>query len=216
MKFLLIPIFIFFNFNLFAQLHFQFCWGTEPIVNSKKYVLNEKDSISFSELKLYLSNFIIKSKDVALEINEIDLIENDNEESKIILDSIQVTNFNTLIFTFGLDSSTNTSGILTEDLDPVNGMYWAWNSGYIHLRMIGNSSIINTSKELFQYHLGGYRNPNQTNFPVSVSIKGNILKFDLKPIFTNHIQLDKKNNLMIPGKEAHEISKFAASLFSTE
>jgi hypothetical protein len=94
MKFLLIPLFLFFNFNLFAQLHFQFCWGTEPVVNSKKYVLNEKDSISFSELKLYLSNFILKSKDVTLEINEIDLIENDNEESKIILDFCGRTSIN--------------------------------------------------------------------------------------------------------------------------
>lgn len=216
MKFLLIPIFIFFNFKLFAQLHFQFCWGTEPIVNSKKYDLNEKDSISFSELKLYLSNFILKSKNRTIEINEIALIDNDNEESKIILDTIQISDFNTLIFTFGLDSNTNTSGILTEDLDPVNGMYWAWNSGYIHLRMVGNSNIVSTNKKLFEYHLGGYRFPNQTYFPVNVSIKGNNLKFDLKPLFRNQIQLDKKNNIMIPGKEAHQISKFATSLFCTE
>ena len=216
MKIILISFFIFFKLTLFAQLHFQFYWGTEPIQNTKKYFLNEKDWISFSELKLYLSNFSLKSENNSIFINEIDLIDNEVEESKTILDSIQISNFNTLSFNFGLDSNINTSGILTGDLDPVNGMYWAWNSGYIHLRMVGNSNLVNTNKMLFEYHIGGYRIPYQTCFQISIPLNGRNLKFDLKPLFINQIELVKNNNLMIPGKEAHLISKFAANLFSIE
>jgi len=55
----------------------------------------------------------------------VDLIDNENAESKVILDSVKINYFETLTFQFGLDSVINTSGIPDGDLDPINGMYWA-------------------------------------------------------------------------------------------
>jgi hypothetical protein len=216
MKFLLITIFIFLKLMLFAQLNFQFSWGNENVENNKRYYFSQEDWIEFSELKIYLSNYSVIAKKQGHLMKIVDLIDNENADSKVILDSTNINLYETLTFNFGLDSLINTSGILDGDLDPVNGMYWAWNSGYIHLKMVGKSSLVNTAKNEFEFHLGGYRSPNQTCFLVTVPIKGDLLKFDLKPLFTNQIELKKSNNLMIPGKEAHQISKFAATLFSTE
>ncbi|MFN8393764.1 MAG: MbnP family protein, partial [Bacteroidia bacterium] len=44
-------------------------------------------------------------------------------------------------FALGIDSLTNVSGALGGDLDPTKGMYWAWQSGYINMKMEGTSPV---------------------------------------------------------------------------
>lgn len=209
-------LFIIFNFHLSAQMNFEFTWGNEKIENFKRYPLNNNDWIEFSELKIYLSNYILSEKNHTIELNSVDLIDNENTDSKVILDSINPSSFESLTFNIGLDSVINTSGILLGDLDPINGMYWAWNSGYIHLKMIGKSSLVNAAKNEFEFHLGGYRKPNETCFKVTLPIGGNTVKLDLKPLFLNHIELNNTALIMIPGAQAKKIMQEAVKLFSTE
>jgi hypothetical protein len=95
-------------------------------------------------------------------------------------------------------------------------MYWAWNSGYIHLKMVGKSSIAQSKKNEFEFHLGGYRKPNETYFDVTLPIKGNNLKLNLKPLFLNHIDFNKTTQIMIPGEAAKTITSAASNLFSIE
>jgi hypothetical protein len=45
------------------------------------------------------------------------------------------------------------------DLDPIKGMYWAWQSGYINMKIEGKSSSCRTRKNEFQFHIGGYLSP---------------------------------------------------------
>src|SRR5690606_16379169 len=61
---------------------------------------------------------------------------------------------------------------LTGALDPGgsmadDGMYWAWNSGYIFVKLEGSSSFGNPVNDKFYYHIGLYggysfRTPNNT------------------------------------------------------
>lgn len=67
-----------------------------------------------------------------------------------------------LEFNLGIDSLTQISGALGGDLDPGRGMYWAWQSGYIQLKLEGSSPVCQSRKNRFQYHLGGYLPPFQT------------------------------------------------------
>jgi hypothetical protein len=39
--------------------------------------------------------------------------------------------YNRLSFVIGVDSARNVSGAQTGALDPANGMFWTWNTGYI-------------------------------------------------------------------------------------
>lgn len=203
------------DFNVNAQLNFQFSWGDEDVENNKRYYFND-NWIEFSELKVYLSNYSLSIGNNIIVLNSVDLIDNENANSQVILDSIKLNPFNTLSFNFGLDSLINTSGILDGDLDPINGMYWAWNSGYIHLKMVGKSSLVPSTKNEFEFHLGGYRKPNETNFKVSIPINGNNLKLNLKTLFLNHIDFNKGTYIMIPGEPAKAIMTAAANLFSIE
>ena len=59
-----------------------------------------------------------------------------------------------IYFQIGIDSLTNVSGDLDGDLDPALGMYWAWNSGYINMKLEGKSSSCKSVKKEFQFHIG--------------------------------------------------------------
>jgi len=65
--------------------------------------------------------------------------------------------YNRIAFTIGVDSAQNVSGAQTGALDPANGMFWTWNSGYIMAKLEGNSPVSNVANQLFEYHIGGFR-----------------------------------------------------------
>jgi hypothetical protein len=61
-----------------------------------------------------------------------------------------------LSFLVGTDSLSNVSALFEGPLDPINGMYWAWNSGYINFKLEGTDARIASSDKRFEYHIGGY------------------------------------------------------------
>jgi len=128
-------------------------------------------------------------------------------DSSLILDTISdLKNFKSIRFTLGLDSATNTSGELDGALDPLLGMYWAWNTGYIHYKFIGKSSLVPTKTNDFEFHIGGYRKPKETFFQIELPLTGNTIELDLYQLFHDKINLNLQYQLMIPGKLAHELS----------
>ncbi|MEN9332504.1 MAG: hypothetical protein RLZZ94_1594, partial [Bacteroidota bacterium] len=72
-------------------------------------------------------------------------------------------------FNLGIDSTINVSGAMEGDLDPMNNMYWTWQSGYINIKFEG--SIDDGVQR--EYHLGGYAYPNnalqKVNFKLNKS-----------------------------------------------
>jgi hypothetical protein len=82
--------------------------------------------------------------------------------------------------------------------------------------MVGKSSLVNTAKNQFEYHIGGYRNPNKTYFSVELPLIGNTLKLDLKPLFTETIEFQHESIIMIPSPNAKIIAESASHLFSIE
>jgi hypothetical protein len=60
-------------------------------------------------------------------------------------------------FILGVDSIRNVSGAQTGALDPTNGMFWTWNTGYIMVKLEGNSQLANTPNNQVQYHIGGFK-----------------------------------------------------------
>jgi hypothetical protein len=57
----------------------------------------------------------------------------------------------------GVDSIRNVSGIQTGALDPLKGMFWTWNSGYVMAKLEGSSESSNSAGNRFTYHIGGFR-----------------------------------------------------------
>ncbi len=203
------------------KLLFNAKFGTSDLkLNETYYKINKTDSIQIDVLKFYISGieFLNNDKVVWKEKNSFHLVDFETITPQTILLNIpadlHVTNIN---FNLGIDSVTSTSGALAEDLDPTKGMYWAWQSGYINFKMEGTSPSCNTRKHQFQFHFGGYKKPyyamQTITLPVTNFNKNTLtINFNVVPFFET-INLSQTNSIMIPGKEAMELSKLIASLF---
>ena len=61
---------------------------------------------------------------------------------------------------FGVDSLLQRSGVMDGDLDPVHGMYWTWQSGYIQFKLEGLLRDSAGERKL-ELHLGGFEGENK-------------------------------------------------------
>ena len=127
--------------------------------------------------KYYISNIYLK-RDNGKEYSckEYFLINEDDEQSKkIILKDIPAGTYNTLVFTVGVDSARNCSGAQSGALDPVNAMFWTWNTGYIFMKLEGKASTSSAPGKIFEYHIGGYKEPNYNIRKIFFPVKEKIL-----------------------------------------
>lgn len=115
---------------------------------------------SINSFKYYISNVqLLKTDKTYTEAQGYFLINEDEQESKNIELQIPKGDYKGIRFVLGVDSLHNCSGAQSGALDPVNGMFWAWNSGYIFLKLEGKSPYSSAPGKIFEYHIGGYKNP---------------------------------------------------------
>jgi hypothetical protein len=164
--------------------------GKTPVVLNSSIVHNN-DSIIITSFKTYLVIPTLTDTIVHLLDIEEKLICSipDYAESVIIgIDSMQTVR-------------TNFSGAL----DPIHGMFWTWNSGYINVKIEGISQRSMQRNRIFQMHLGGFTAPYQVSMPLRVPRNTSInLSIDIAPsidaLLNNH-----QGTVMSPGKHAHEL-----------
>jgi len=205
--------FLFLSVQARAQLNFEFSWKGEKLTLLNNYPLGESDSIQFTDLKCYLSNIELIGKGIKrYKLSQSVFLIDAQEATSFVLDStIDIRKFKSISFTLGLDSLMNTSGELEGALDPILGMYWAWNTGYIHYKFMGKSTQVQSKSQAFEFHLGGYRQPNETYFTVELQLTSSTLELDLYQLFSEKLNLNLQHQLMIPGKLAHELSLIVKS-----
>ena len=166
------------------------------------------DSVKISKCAIYLTNFKFynQSELVFEDANQahlVDLLDPSPIQFNIPVNLV----YNRVVFNIGVDSNTNVAGILTGDLDPREGMYWAWQSGYINFKLEG---ILNAKvQQAFQYHIGGYAgklNAIQTNaFEVYPNNKYT-LSFNFMPML-QYALAQKQFELMSPQLKAVQLAK---------
>ncbi len=164
---------------------------------------------------MYFSDFRFREK-LSGGITEIDtLIFYDLADSSthVFLKNLEISNYDDVSFTLGLDSSKNVSGELENAYDPLLGMYWAWNTGYVNLKLAGKSSLVLTKTHDFEFHLGGYRYPLATAQNIEVNLNDQYIYFDLEKLFSESINLSKNHHIMLPGKDAFLISQGLSDCF---
>lgn len=179
------------------------------------------DSVVFSTLKFYLGQFkFLKNGAIIFRDDRYHLVDLEIENSEIIhFELPRSLQFDSLQFNFGVDSLTVVSGAMGGDLDPTRGMFWTWQSGYIHFKIEGYSSRCTAPLGNFQFHLGGYLPPHQTVQTVKVPL-GNrslnpALRLDLTPFFEN-INWEKKQGIMSPCADAVFLSKLLGQSFYSD
>lgn len=74
----------------------------------------------------------------------------------IYIDSMPSGTYTSINFLIGVDSTRNVSGAQVGALDPANGMFWTWNSGYIMAAYEGHSPSSTASFGLCIFHVAGF------------------------------------------------------------
>lgn len=85
------------------------------------------------------------------------LVAEEDSTTKMITLNKPLKNITTISFLLGVDSLRNVSGAQTDDLDPMKGMFWTWNTGYIYAKLEGQSDSSHAAAHYFSYHVGGYK-----------------------------------------------------------
>lgn len=147
-----------------GKLKFEFSnvVGNQPLVLNTNWYRNAAgDSFQVSMYKYYVSNVTLTTDDgkTYTEPDSYHLIDQSKTETlRFELDSLPAGNYTSVHFLIGVDSAANTSGPRTGALDPVNGMIWDWNTGYVMAKMEGKSP--QTRNNFFEYHIAGFSGVN--------------------------------------------------------
>ncbi len=213
------------------RLTFKLMFEGQPLVlNRQPYVTQNNDTVFIDELKFYVSNFSFTGVDgkVVQENQQVHLVDaEDSSTWTIEFDQPKNKAYQTIRFFIGTDSITNVSGALDGDLDPVKGMYWAWNTGYVAARLVGHSTACHTLHHAFDFHIGGYLSPynsiRQVTLPIpgidftkeTNDIRSCVIMADIGEWFKQPVKIDlsKTNSIVIPGKEAMMMADNYADMF---
>lgn len=134
--------------------------GDKPLSLNDTWYKNENgDSIKIGAYKYYVTNFALVKGDSVYEVPEsYYLINEAKPESKAFtLEDLPAGEYDEVRFLIGVDAAHNTSGAQTGALDPANGMFWDWNTGYIMALMEGKSPQAAATGSTFSYHAAGFK-----------------------------------------------------------
>lgn len=229
--FFLIKIIVCISLNSNAQIIILPVFGDKSITEDTWFVTKNGDSIQFDNIRFYLSDISFETIDNQIftapqKAYLIDVFE--PETRNINASNVDFKQIKTIHFNIGIDSLTNVSGALGGDLDPQKGMYWAWQSGYINLKIEGKSPQCPNRKNAFSFHIGGYLQPFYAMQRVTLNIKnsntveernpdksgkGVVLQVDFSKFFEN-IRITTTNSIMIPCREAMQLADESVKMFS--
>jgi hypothetical protein len=161
-------------------IHFENVVDGKPLVlDSVTYTNALKQPFTVSKFKFYIGSINIATNDGnAVSIGKAYLINEEDPQSKdISINLFDIDTIEDISLTVGIDSARSCSGAQTGALDPVNAMFWAWNTGYVFVKMEGRSPLSTQPGHLLEFHIGGYRTPYNCIRDIPVPLKKE-LSFD--------------------------------------
>lgn len=214
------------------QLSFSHLVNTQPLVlGNTTYKNAAGESFNITTFKYYLSNFSLIKTDgssVVLEPAAYFLIDEAKPGSKtILLEGIPAGVYKGISWWIGVDSTRNVSGVQSGALDPANGMFWTWNSGYIMAKLEGTSPVSNATMNLLEFHVGGFKGTTNAlrqvtlGFPEPVNVdKGKIPEVSVTAdAYTwfdqpNRISFKEFAACHVPGADAMKIADNYRKMFA--
>ena len=201
-----------------TSIEISHVWGkgtTTPFELNTEYIHPmTNDSMTYTKLKYYVSNFKLKKSDGSWWTHPesyflVDL--SDASSTTFTLSEVPAGTYTEVSYTMGVDSTRNVSGAQSGALSTTNGMFWSWNSGYIMVKAEGTSP--NSGSGSFSFHLGGFSGSNNIVtskshvFGNSVQISSGMnptIKLSVNPARMFHTSGSISSNSMIhmPGAQA--------------
>jgi hypothetical protein len=145
--------------------------GTPVVLNAGVYTNVFAEQYSLTKFKYYISNVSVNNiGNSSAEKESYHLIDESKPASLSFSYSGLLDLYSALNFTIGVDSLRNVSGAQTGALDPLNDMFWTWNTGYIMAKMEGNSPQSAVVNNKVEYHIGGFSGANNVLKKLSLTL----------------------------------------------
>ena len=145
-----------------VNVRFQNKVGDVPlIIDSVNYKNELNQDFTISKFKFYISNVSFENTNGAQTAPSTSFLIDQEDSLSLSTNSISIPSgiYSSIEFILGVDSLHNVSGAQNGALDVLNTMFWTWNSGYIFMKLEGNSSFSNSPGHFFEYHIGGFKEP---------------------------------------------------------
>jgi hypothetical protein len=212
-----------------VEIEFDHQIGENSLVmGTEGYTFGENMNVKINTVKYYISNVVLTEEDgTELVIEDsYHLVDASKEESLLFrLEDVPSGTYDKISFMVGVDAPRNTEGAQEGALDPANGMFWSWNSGYIFLKLEGSYG---ETDEDFSYHIGGFEGEHASQQQVNIMLHGSSLGVHDDELSTVHtiVNLEEffKNPtewnivdqpvMTMPGMHAKTISDNYADMFT--
>jgi hypothetical protein len=178
------------------------------------YVNAFGESYRVSKFLYYVSNMTLLRSNGATPVKLADsyyLVSMADAASQIINTTIPVNDVTGVQFLLGVDSLRNVSGAQAGALDPMNGMFWTWSTGYIMAKLEGSSPASTQPSNAMVYHIGGFAGANNATRWVTLNFPAG------KPMNINRggvceLQVDVAVNKWFNGVYNMKIADFAGTM----
>ena len=207
-------------------IHFQNWVGDKQLSFDSAYTSAQGETFTVRNFRYYISHFSAtggNGKIYKLPEGNF-LVDERKPDSKTIILQVPTSTVKAIAFQVGVDSAKNIAGVQTGSLDPANGMFWAWNSGYIFAKLEGASPQSKAPQNGFTYHIGGFRTGEnairKVELPLSKVLSAAndtvIVKADVNAWFTgiHSFKIADRPSIMTPGLQAMQIADNYSRMFS--
>lgn len=146
---------------------------------------------SISLLKYYVTNCVlVDANGTEFKAGNYDLIDafKMSQFGNAKLSDVPNGNYKMLRFYLGIDRQRNHNGAQDGDLDPIHGMIWTWNTGYLFMKHEGLFITNAGDTTGMEYHFGTDTALTVIELPISLEVSGNDktvnINFDLNKMYS--------------------------------
>ncbi|MEJ7626349.1 MAG: MbnP family protein [Ferruginibacter sp.] len=198
--------------------------GQPLVLRDSMYTTPLGEKYAVTKLRYYISNISLAGNLPLEDVNNYQLIDANKSTSFTI--PVKEGKYNKIKFLLGVDSIRNCSGAQEGVLDPMNDMFWTWNTGYVMFKLEGTSPSSEAPNNRIEHHVGGYRFGNNVAASVELNFKEIKIKENEEAEIIIEMDLDKywsANNIIkiaespvctLPGVLAKKIAGNFPKLFS--
>jgi hypothetical protein len=211
------------------KIAFNNMYGNSNLILNTTNYINNSDTFKVSMFNYYVSNVKLTATDNSVynETESYHLIKADVANSlSFDLNEVPIKDYKSISFVIGVDSLRNVSGAQTGALDPANGHFWTWSSGYIMAKLEGTSPQSTDPAKKIMFHIGGYKGTYNAlkivnlNFPTNANVTSTKIpqvnfKTDLQTWFSpNLISFTNTPIVHMTGATSKQIADNYANMFS--
>lgn len=194
------------------------------ILHDTAYTNPFGETYTVRKFKYYVSHLFIKGSKLQKDKEPYHLVDESKPETLSFEFTAAPGYYNNINFLLGVDSLKNVSGAQSGALDPLNDMFWTWNTGYIMAKLEATSPQSTMYNHKVEYHIGGFAGDNSVLKNITLASPFKILQGKTTEIIIEAdldkwwgptpIRISDNATCMTPGAFAKLIAGNYATMFT--